>query len=596
MNKKDKSILDFAGKYRILTYLGCFLSAISSIFILVPFICIWKIAYEILSVFPRMEKLDSLSKYGWLAVIFSVIGIFVYFGALMCTHIAAFRTARNMRSEALQHIVKLPLGYFDLHGTGKLRRIIDESSGQTETFLAHILPDLIGAIVTPIAMLVLFFVFDFRLGMISLIPIAISIFFLQKMMGSSMVSAMKEYQNALEDMNNEAVEYIRGIPVVKTFGQTVYSFENFHDSIMRYKRWAVNYTLQLRLPMCNYTVAINSVFALLIPAGILLIASAVDPKLFLSDFIFYCIFTPIITVIMNKIMFSSENLMLAKDAAKRINGILSEELLEEPINSREAKNSDITFQDVTFSYKGAEAPALDKVSLQIKEGSTVALVGPSGSGKTTLASLIPRFFTVDSGTIKIGGVDIKEISSDNLMKQVSFVFQNTKLFKASLLDNIRFSKPEASREEVLKAAKAAQCEEIFEKMPNGIDTVVGSKGTFLSGGEAQRIALARAILKDAPIILLDEATAFADPENEHKIQKAFEFLTKGKTVLMIAHRLSTIQNADRIMVMDQGKIVESGTHQELLEHKGLYHRMWKEYKKSVTWKVGEGRNISDPIY
>lgn len=593
MNKKEKGILDFAGKYKILTYLGCFLSAISSIFILVPFICIWKIAYEILSVFPRIEKVNSLSKYGWLAVIFSVIGILVYFGALMCTHIAAFRTARNMRSEALHHIVKLPLGYFDLHGTGKLRRIIDESSGQTETFLAHILPDLIGAIVAPIGMLILFFVFDYRLGMISLIPIAISIFFLQKMMGSSMVSAMKEYQNALEDMNNEAVEYIRGIPVVKTFGQTVYSFENFHDSIMRYKRWAVNYTLHLRLPMCNYTVAINSVFALLIPAGILLIATAADPKRFLSDFIFYCIFTPIITVIMNKIMYSSENLMLAKDAAKRIHGILSEEILAEPIKSKETRNSDITFHEVTFSYKGAEAPALNRVSLHIKEGSTVALVGPSGSGKTTLASLIPRFFTVDSGSIKIGGVDIKEITSDNLMKQVSFVFQSTKLFKASLLDNIRFSKPDASREEVLKAAKAAQCEEIFEKMPNGIDTVVGSKGTFLSGGEAQRIALARAILKDAPIILLDEATAFADPENEHKIQKAFEFLTKGKTVLMIAHRLSTIQNADQIMVMDQGKIVESGTHQELLEHKGLYHGMWKEYKKSVTWKVGEGRNISD---
>lgn len=593
VNKKEKGILDFAGKYKILTYLGCFLSAISSIFILVPFICIWKIAYEILSVFPRIEKVNSLSKYGWLAVIFSVIGILVYFGALMCTHIAAFRTARNMRSEALHHIVKLPLGYFDLHGTGKLRRIIDESSGQTETFLAHILPDLIGAIVAPIGMLILFFVFDYRLGMISLIPIAISIFFLQKMMGSSMVSAMKEYQNALEDMNNEAVEYIRGIPVVKTFGQTVYSFENFHDSIMRYKRWAVNYTLHLRLPMCNYTVAINSVFALLIPAGILLIATAADPKRFLSDFIFYCIFTPIITVIMNKIMYSSENLMLAKDAAKRIHGILSEEILAEPIKSKETRNSDITFHEVTFSYKGAEAPALNRVSLHIKEGSTVALVGPSGSGKTTLASLIPRFFTVDSGSIKIGGVDIKEITSDNLMKQVSFVFQSTKLFKASLLDNIRFSKPDASREEVLKAAKAAQCEEIFEKMPNGIDTVVGSKGTFLSGGEAQRIALARAILKDAPIILLDEATAFADPENEHKIQKAFEFLTKGKTVLMIAHRLSTIQNADQIMVMDQGKIVESGTHQELLEHKGLYHGMWKEYKKSVTWKVGEGRNISD---
>lgn len=588
MKKKEKKFLDFAGKYKYLTYLGCVLSGISSVLVLVPFICIWKIAYEIFIVLPHAEKVENLTQYGWFAVGFSVAGILVYFAALMCTHIAAFRTARNMRSEALHHMVKLPLGYFDSNGTGKLRRIIDESSAQTETFMAHILPDLAGALVTPAAMLVLLFVFDWRMGLISLIPIAISMVFISKMMGSNLAESLKQYHNALEDMNNEAVEYIRGIPVVKTFGQTVFSFEKFHASIMRYKKWVVNYTIHLRVPMCNYTVSINSVFALLIPAGVLLIASAADPKKFLSDFIFYCIFTPIITVVMNKIMFSSENLMLAKDATKRIDSILNEKTLEEPIHGIKPQNTEIVFENVTFSYPGSDRTAVNNLSLQIKEGSTVALVGPSGGGKTTVASLIPRFFDVAQGRIKIGGVDVKNIPNDELMNKISFVFQNTRLFKTSLYENISFSRPAASREQVMAAARAAQCEEIFEKLPDGIDTIVGSKGTYLSGGEAQRIALARAILKDAPIVLLDEATAFADPENEHKIQKAFEVLTKGKTVLMIAHRLSTVQNADQIMVIEEGEIKERGTHNQLLEHNGIYNKLWREYKTSISWKVNEG--------
>lgn len=407
------------------------------------------------------------------------------------------------------------------------------------------------------------------------------------MMGSNLSESMKEYQNALEDMNNEAVEYIRGIPVVKTFGQTVFSFENFHASIMRYKKWAVNYTINLRLPMCNFTVAINSIFALLIPAGILFAASAVNPQKFLSDFIFYCIFIPIITVVMNKIMFAGENLMLAKDAAKRINSILDEKTLKEPVHGRKPQNAEIVFENVTFSYHSSDRKAVEQLSFQIKEGSTTVLVGPSGGGKTTIASLIPRFFDADDGKITIGGVNVKDISNEELMNKVSFVFQNTNLFKTSLYENISFSRPDAAREQVIAAAKAAQCEEIFEKMPDGIETIVGSKGTYLSGGEAQRIALARAILKDAPIILLDEATAFADPENEHKIQKAFETLTKGKTVLMIAHRLSTIQNADQIMVIGNGKVQESGTHEQLLKKEGLYYKMWKEYKTSISWKVKE---------
>lgn len=594
-NKKEKKILDFAGNFKYLTYLGCFLSGISSILVLVPFICIYKIAYEILKVLPKIEQASNIEQYGWYAVLFSILGIIVYFAALMCTHLAAFRTAKNMRSEDIHHMVKLPLGYFDKNGSGKIRRVIDESSASTETLLAHMLPDLAGAIVTPIAMLVLLFTFDWRLGLLSLVPMILGFFSMRKMMGKEIEESMRQYENALEEMNNEAVEYIRGIPVVKTFNQTVFSFENFHKSIMKYKNWAVNFTITMRPPMCKFTVAINSIFALLIPAGILLIGTAVNPQKFLSDFIFYIIFTPIITIVMNKIMFSSEDLMMARDGARRINAILQEKPLEECEFTNIVRKSDIKFNHVTFTYPGSDRKALDDISLEIKQGSTVALLGPSGGGKTTIASLIPRFFDVDSGEITIGGINVKNISNEDLMNHVSFVFQNTNLFKTSLYENIKFSKQDATKEEVINAAKAAQCEEIFDKMPDGINTVVGSSGVYLSGGEAQRIALARAILKEAPIVLLDEATAFADPENEHKIQKAFEVLTKNKTVLMIAHRLSTVKNADKIIVIEDGQIKESGTHEELLSKNNLYAKMWEDYKKSISWKVKDNKNIKNKL-
>lgn len=454
---------------------------------------------------------------------------------------------------------------------------------------------LAGAIVRTIAMIVLLFTFDWRLGLLSLVPMILGFFSMRKMMGKEIEESMRQYENALEEMNNEAVEYIRGIPVVKTFNQTVFSFENFHKSIMKYKNWAVNFTITMRPPMCKFTVAINSIFALLIPAGILLIGTAVNPQKFLSDFIFYIIFTPIITIVMNKIMFSSEDLMMARDGARRINAILQEKPLEECEFPNIVRKSDIKFNHVTFTYPGSDRKALDDISLEIKQGSTVALVGPSGGGKTTIASLIPRFFDVDSGEITIGGINVKNISNEDLMNHVSFVFQNTNLFKTSLYENIKFSKQDATKEEVIKAAKAAQCEEIFDKMPDGINTVVGSSGVYLSGGEAQRIALARAILKDAPIVLLDEATAFADPENEHKIQKAFEVLTKNKTVLMIAHRLSTVKNADKIIVIEDGQIKESGTHEELLSQNNLYAKMWEDYKKSISWKVKDNKNIKNKL-
>lgn len=588
MESKQKSkitLMYFAGKYKILTILGCLLSGISAILAIVPYLCIWKIISEIFLVMPNIKEAKNVTYYGVLAVLFAIGSIFMYAIALMCTHIAAFRIARNIRSEALHHILKLPLGYFSKNGSGKLRRIINESAGQTEGFLAHQLPDLVGAIVTPIIMLILILAFDWRLGLISLIPIVIAVIFAFGMMGESMSHSLKEYQNALENMNNEAVEYVRGIPVVKTFGQSVFSFKNFHNAIMTYKKWVVNYSVSLRIPLCNFNVSVNSIFAFLIPATILLISTSDDYEKNLLNFIFYIIITPIITVMIYRIMFIGEGSLLAKDAIERIKSILIEEPLKEPIVPKQIKNTNIEFKNVSFSYKGTNEKAINNISFNVNEGATIALVGPSGGGKTTVASLIPRFWDVDEGSVMIGGVDVKCISTNDLMNNISFVFQETNLFKQSLFENIRFSKPDATREEVLNAANAAQCEEIFNKFPSGIDTVVGTKGVYLSGGEAQRIALARAILKDAPIILLDEATAFSDPENEYLIQCALKNLTKGKTVIMIAHRLSTIQNVDCIMVLKNGEIVEKGTHVDLVRRNGIYTSMWNDYQSSITWRV-----------
>lgn len=540
------TLMTFAGKHRFLTGAGCVLSGISAVISLIPYLCMWNIVK--LAVLGWPDHLDggSLVYWGWTAVAASLLSMLIYFGALMCTHLSAFRTARNLKTVALHHLTKLPVGYIKKTGSGKLRRIIDDGAGQTETYLAHQLPDLAGAFVTPAAVLVLLLVFDWRFGLISLIPMAAGAFFLSRMMGTGMAECMRQYQNALEDMNNEAVEYVRGIPVVKTFQQSIFSFKSFHDSILRYRDWAVNYTISLRIPMCAYTVSINAIFALLIPAGIILAGDVSRGEAYTAvvlDLVFYILFTPICVSMMDKIMWTSENTITARDA-------------------------------------------LNRVSLTVPQGSTAAMVGASGSGKTTLVSLIPRFFDVDRGSIRIGGVDVRDIGTAELMKMVSFVFQDSHLFKDSLLNNIRAARPQATQEEVRRAVAAARCEDIIEKMPQGLDTIVGTKGVYLSGGEVQRIALARAILKDAPIVLLDEATAFADPDNEYLIQQAFETLVKGKTVVMIAHRLSTVCRADCIFVMKEGKIAQQGSHEELLRAGGLYDRMWKDYETSIQWKVG----------
>lgn len=585
---KEPGLMTFAGNHRFLTYMGCILSGISAVLSLVPFLYIWMVIRNIVKALPKMADNTVLVYYGWMAVAFSLLSMLIYFGALMCTHLSAFRTARNLKTAALHHLSRLPVGYFKTKGSGKIRRVIDDGAGQTETFLAHQLPDLAGALVTPIAVLVLLFSFDWRFGLISLIPMAIGVLFLGKMMGPGMKDCMTQYQAALGDMNNEAVEYVRGIPVVKTFQQSVFSFKSFHDSIMRYKKWAVNYTLSMRIPMCSYTVSINAVFLFLIPAGLLLLNNLAAGRAYtdcLLDLTFYLFFTPICVSMMNKIMWTSENTMMAKDALGRILEILREEPLKEPEKPEFPAGYRIEFDHVTFSYNNGNKEALKDLSFVIPEGSVTALVGKSGGGKTTAASLIPRFYDVDEGSIKIGGVDVRNMKTEELMRQVAFVFQDSHLFKDSLLNNIKAARPDASTQEVEKAIKLAQCQDIIDKMPQGLETVVGTKGVYLSGGEAQRIALARAALKDAPVILLDEATAFADPDNEYRIQKAFQEITKGKTVLMIAHRLSTIRKADQIIVLEEGQAVERGTHQSLMEQDGIYAGMWKEYQTAAEWKV-----------
>ncbi|HWR40852.1 MAG TPA: ABC transporter ATP-binding protein [Patescibacteria group bacterium] len=582
-------LLQFAGKCKYLIVLSCILSSISAVFMLLPFVCIWLVVREVLTAAPEMAALNlsRLEVYGWWAVAFALAGFLFYFIALMCSHVAAFYTARNMKSQTLRHLATLPLGFFNLNTSGKLRKIIDENAGQTETFLAHQIPDLVGSYVTPVTMLALLFFFDWRLGFLSLLPLFIGFVLQKKMMSKEAMAFMKHYQDSLEDMNNEAVEYVRGIPVVKVFQQTVYSFKSFYKSIMRYKEFVTAYALSYLKPMTAFTTAINGTFLLLIPAGILLIIQAPDYGEFLQDFIFYLLFTPVCAVMLNKIMYSSNYKMIAEESVRRIDSLLAEEPLSKPQNPRTPKGAEVEFSHVSFTYPGGGLPAVKDVSLTIPSGKTLALVGPSGGGKTTIASLIPRFWDVDGGSIKIGGVDVREIPTAMLMKQIAFVFQDTRLFKDSILNNICAARLDATRAEVEKAAMAAQCGDILAKLPHGLDTVIGAKGIYLSGGEQQRIALARAILKDAPIIVLDEASAFADPENEQKIQFAFAQLTKGKTVLMIAHRLPTVQNADQILVLAEGRIAEQGRHQELLNNNQLYTALWNDYQTSVSWSVGK---------
>ena len=579
-------LLNYSGNYKYLTILGMILSALSAICLLIPFIYIWDVVNALLAVAPDFAKAQNIDTYAFRAFAFAVLGIALNFFGLMGTHLSAFKNEKNMKDAALNHLLKLPLGYFSTHTSGGLRKVIDFSTSKTEGFLAHNLFDLVGAIVTPIAFLVLLFSFDWRLGLVCLIPIILCFIFMYPMFSKDSQNLMEQYQMYLEKMNGEAVEYVRGIPVTKAFQQTVYSFKNFIDAIKNYGKFSSNYSLSTQLPMTSFVVSINGFFALLIPAGILLAGALVDAK-FLANFMFYVIFTPVCAVMMNKIMTVSQDWMLASYALDGIEAILNEKPLVEAANPQKPKNHSIEFEGVFFDYEktDSEEHILNDVNLKINENDSVALVGPSGGGKTTIASLIPRFWDVDKGSIKVGEVDVRDISTADLLENISFVFQNTRLFKDSIYNNVAIGKRGASREDVLNALSLAQCDDIIDELPDGIDTVIGTEGTYLSGGQQQRIALARAILKDAPIIILDEATALADPENEYMIQKAISEITKDKTVIMIAHRLSTVKNVDKIYVVDNGRIVEEGNHDTLVENDGIYSKMWDEFNQSIQWKV-----------
>lgn len=579
-------LLNYSGNYKYLTIVGMFLSALSAICLLVPFVYIWDVVNALLAVAPDFTKAQNLDVYAINAFTFAVLGIILNFFGLMGTHLSAFKNEKNMKDAAIKHLLKLPLGYFSNHTSGGLRKIIDYSTAKTEIFLAHQLFDLTGAIVTPIVFLILLFSFDWRLGLICLIPIILCFVFMYPMFSKESRNSMEKYEKYLEEMNGEAVEYVRGIPVTKAFQQSIYSFKNFINAIKNYGKFSAEYSMSTHIPMTAFTVSINGFFALLIPAGILLAGSVVDVKFF-ANFMFYIIFTPICAVMMMKIMTVSQDWMLASCALDSIEAILNENPLVDPINPQKPKNHSIKFEGVYFDYENADGDEhiLNDVNLKINENETVALVGPSGGGKTTIASLIPRFWDVNQGSIKVGDVDVRSISTKELMKNISFVFQNTTLFKDSIYNNVAIGRKGASRDDVKKALSLTQCDDIIDELPDGINTVIGSEGTYLSGGQQQRIALARAVLKDAPIIILDEATALADPENEYLIQKAISEITKDKTVIMIAHRLSSVKNVDKIYVVENGRIVEEGNHHTLIDSGGIYSRMWDEFNQSIQWKV-----------
>ena len=577
--------MDYAGNYRYFTYASWVLSAASALVALVPFVYIWKILRDVLNAAPDYAQAVNIPHYGWMAVLFAVLAYLIYIAALMCSHLSAFRVATNLRLEVSEHLATLPLGFTETFGSGKLRKIIHESTGAAETFLAHQLPDKYNAMATPIGLLVLLLVFDWRLGLLSLVPVALGFVIMSAMTGRRMADKMRQYGNALESMSNEAVEYVRGIPVVKTFGQSVFSFKKFKATIDEYEKWVIAYTKELRMPMMLYTAAINGVFAFLIVGGLLFTRNGVTSE-FLLNLLFYIIITPVISLTLTRIMYMSENELVVADALARVDSVLDAEPVPENDHPRHPKDASVSLKDVHFSYDG-KTDVIKGVSLKIQPGQMVAFVGPSGGGKSTLANLICRFFDVQSGSVRVGGADVRDIPKEELMDTISFVFQNSRLLKGSILDNVRLGRAQATEAEVLAALKAAQCMDIVEKFPEGIHTVIGTKGVYLSGGEQQRIAIARAMLKNAPILLLDEATAFADPDNEAKVQAAFAQLAKGKTVLMIAHRLSTVANADCIYVVQDGQIVESGTKDELCAQNGLFARMWQDYQASVQWKVAK---------
>lgn len=589
-NRKSnlRRLLEYAGPLRFLTYASWILSAVSALMALAPFVYIWMILRDVINVAPHFEQAENIVPYGWAALMWAIGSILVYIAALLCSHKAAFRVATNIRTVLMHYITKLPMGFVSSIGSGKLRKIVNESSEETETYLAHRLPDNAGGIATPVGLLCMLMYFDWRLGLLSIAPAVLAYGIMYFFMtGRSLRKTMEEYQQALDTMSNEAVEYVRGIPVVKTFGQTVFSFKRFKGAIDRYQQWVIGYTRSLHSPMVAFTTIINSVFAILVAAALFVGTSRerMDGQ-FLSNLLYYIIITPAMTVMLMRVMYMSQDKIIVESALKRIDSVLDVEPLEEPLETIQPRDNSVELRGVSFRYKDADTDALNDISMTIKAGEHIALVGPSGSGKTTLACLIARFWDATKGSVNIGGTDVRNIRKDDLMQQVSFVFQDSRLLKGSILDNVRLGRPNATNDEVRRALSEAQCDDIIAKLPEGINTILGSEGIYLSGGEQQRITIARVMLQNTPIVILDEATAYADPDNETRVQAAFNTLSIGKTVIMIAHRLSAVTKADCIYVLKSGRICEKGSHAELTSSAGLYANMWREYNQSINWKLG----------
>ena len=572
---------------------GMIFSALSAAASFLPYLAIYFIIQEITHIYPHFEQLEvsAVLRYGGFALGGVLLNVLFYTISAALSHIAAYGTLYQCKISYISHITKLPLGYHLKMGSGKLRKIMDDNIESLESFIAHALPNMVSAFVAPVIMLILVFAVDWRFGLAAFAGILVSFLVYGVTSGGNKTQKlMEDYQASLEDMSNASEEYVQGIAVVKAFQQTAFSFKRLHSSIKNYTKTVIPYSLSQELMTAAFTAALNGIYLFIIPTGIWIGSSTDDYEAFIAPFIFYLIFVPAIASILMKVLYASVNAMQVGNAVERMDQVLAEPEIMEKETSIKPSTYDVVYDHVTFSYTEDETnAALKSVSFTAPQGKVTAIVGPSGGGKSTIASLLPRFYDVEQGAIRIGGLDIRDMRTKDLMDTVSFVFQDNFLFKQSILENIRMGRPNADEKEVVAAAKAAQCHAFISDLPEGYHTIFGKGGIKLSGGQIQRIAIARAIIKNAPILVLDEATSFSDPENERLIQQALVELMKDKTVIMIAHRLSTVQNADQILVMDQGQLVQSGSHKELLSKNGRYQDLWNNYTKSLKWKFNAGK-------